>query len=319
MQNLISSVIVNFFHFLQISYAFISDGMDDKTQFSFFYRMLPKEEVHYTGIVKVIHYFRWTSVALVAPDTDNGERFLKTLTALLLENNICAVFSHSISGFQSNSFEMKFDLYVQWKQVNVFIYYAESTLQNIYFYGMEFVDQVLQFLLKPTTGKIWIVTAMWDLTVVLRHNTLQRVVSIFSFSIQAKKKMNYENLDHLLSSITGFIGNAFMCSHEKHPFSVKDWSKCKEKEQMTTLVEEEIEGTLSLNSHHIYNTIWAVARALSEARMSRSKRRILKEGGRIFELETLSPWQVLLSPSRTSPRNRIFTYNATYKNWSENT
>ncbi|XP_060549355.1 vomeronasal type-2 receptor 26-like [Pantherophis guttatus] len=70
----------------QISYAFVSDGMNDKNRFPFFYRMLPKERIQYTGIVKVIQYFGWTSVALVASQTDNGEMFMKNFTPLLIQN-----------------------------------------------------------------------------------------------------------------------------------------------------------------------------------------------------------------------------------------
>lgn len=81
--------IITFFIFLQISYAFVSDDMNDKTQFPFFYRMLPKEGIQYAGIIKLLQHFRWTSVALVAPETDNGEKFLKTLTPLLAKNSIC--------------------------------------------------------------------------------------------------------------------------------------------------------------------------------------------------------------------------------------
>ncbi|XP_070790164.1 vomeronasal type-2 receptor 26-like [Pituophis catenifer annectens] len=135
-------------------------------------------------------------------------------------------------------------------------------------------------------------------------------------------EMNAEALLHLLSTGEANVPN-YKCGRQKnllvllegtdsdlsyhiatmlstykipqHPFPVKHWLKCKEKEQMRTLAQEEIEGTLSLDSHHIYNTIWAVVRALSEACTSRSKRRILKEGGKVFELETLSPWQNLPS------------------------
>ncbi|KAM6469644.1 vomeronasal type-2 receptor 26-like [Liasis olivaceus] len=68
----------------QISYTFVSDDLNDKTRFPFFYRMLPKEGIQYAGMVQLLRYFQWTSVALVAPETDNGEMFLKTLALLLL-------------------------------------------------------------------------------------------------------------------------------------------------------------------------------------------------------------------------------------------
>ncbi|KAM3845098.1 vomeronasal type-2 receptor 26-like [Vipera latastei] len=44
----------------QISYSFDSQILSDKTQFPFFYPMLPAEGVQYPGMVKLVLHFRWT-------------------------------------------------------------------------------------------------------------------------------------------------------------------------------------------------------------------------------------------------------------------
>lgn len=266
--------------------------MNDKTRFPFFYRMLPKERIQYTGIIKVIQYFGWTSVALVASQTDNGETFMKNLTPLLIQNNICPLFSQSLSGFSMNLFNLQADLFLKWKQVNVFIYYAESMLQTHYFYGIRMIDQLFQHFLKSSSGKIWIVTAMWDLTLNLRYDIFQYVDSIFTLSIQTKNWIKYKNVHPLSFLTTEFASKAFSCSFQKHPFAVKGWVRCKEKEHLEILAQEDIEEILSLNNHHIYNSIYALARVLSTAYVSRFKWRTLKEGRKSLDLEKLQPWQV---------------------------
>ncbi|XP_061469638.1 vomeronasal type-2 receptor 26-like [Rhineura floridana] len=86
----------------QVSYAFVSPVLSDKTQFPFFYRVVPREEFQYPGIVKLLLHFRWTFVGLIAPDTDNGEKFLKTLTPLLIRSGICVAISESFPQFNKN-------------------------------------------------------------------------------------------------------------------------------------------------------------------------------------------------------------------------
>ncbi|XP_026578663.1 vomeronasal type-2 receptor 26-like [Pseudonaja textilis] len=79
----------------------------------------------------------------------------------------------------------------------------------------------------------------------------------------------------------------------QHPFAVKGWIRCKEKEHLEILAQEDIEEILSLNSHHVYNSIYALARVLSAAYVSKSKWRTLKEGRKSLDLEKLQPWQSL--------------------------
>lgn len=291
--------------FLQISYAFVSGDMNDKTQFPFFYRMLPNEGIQYAGIIKLLQYFRWTSVVLVAPETDNGEKFLKTLTPLLAKNSVCAVFLQRITMIQTKPFNINPDLYHKWRQVNVFIYYAESTLQSMYFYGMDIIENIFTFLIKPKIRKIWVVTAMWDLSLNLRHKTFRYVDGIFSCSIQSKNWIKYDTAEVLYSSIAQFAMKAFMCSFEKHFFPAKRWVRCKEREELDSRLQKEIENTLS-HSYHVYNTIWAVARALDAASFSRSRERLI--GGNALKLERLQPWQVFCVLSEISAKLKNCEY-----------
>ncbi|XP_025032032.1 vomeronasal type-2 receptor 26-like [Python bivittatus] len=55
--------------------------------------MLPREGTQYPGIVKLLLHFRWMLIGLIAPTTENGERFTRTLTPMLTKNSICVAFS----------------------------------------------------------------------------------------------------------------------------------------------------------------------------------------------------------------------------------
>ncbi|XP_032997928.1 vomeronasal type-2 receptor 26-like [Lacerta agilis] len=82
----------------QVNYAFASHVLNDKRQFPFFYRTVPKEEALYPAIVKLLHHFRWTFIGLIAPDTDNGVKFMKTLTPKFWEKVFtCSYLEHKLS------------------------------------------------------------------------------------------------------------------------------------------------------------------------------------------------------------------------------
>ncbi|XP_034961000.2 vomeronasal type-2 receptor 26-like [Zootoca vivipara] len=161
----------------QVTYAFVSHVLNEKRQFPFFYRMVPKEEALYPGIVKLLQHFRWTLIGLLAPDTDNGT--------------------------------------------------------------------------------------------------------------------NYGDFLPLLLAINEFVEEGFNCSYLKHALTVKGWTRCRERDNLDLLPQDDWGGILSLDNHRIYNTVQAVAHALNAADSSRSRQRVAGS----LNIQKLQPWQTL-PPSR---------------------
>ncbi|KAM3848345.1 vomeronasal type-2 receptor 26-like [Vipera latastei] len=87
------STMMSLYKMPQVSYGFVSETLNDKTQFPFIYRMVPKEDYLYWGIAKLLQHFRWNWVGLLAPDTENGQRFLQIMNPILTRNTICVAFS----------------------------------------------------------------------------------------------------------------------------------------------------------------------------------------------------------------------------------
>lgn len=108
-----------------MSYSSVSHVLSDKTQFPFFYTTVPKEGVQYLGILKLLQHFQWTSVGLFAPDSGNGEHFIRTLVPVLFKKGICVVFSEILSGMSTDYVTIDVQSVKKWKEVNVFIYFAE--------------------------------------------------------------------------------------------------------------------------------------------------------------------------------------------------
>ncbi|XP_077779725.1 vomeronasal type-2 receptor 26-like [Podarcis muralis] len=274
----------------QVNYAFGSHVLNDKRQFPFFYRMVPKEDTIYPAIVKLLHHFRWTFIGLIVPDTENGERFMKTLTPGLIESGICVAVSLIIP--QLNTYSVRFSVppFEKWGQVHVFFYYVETTYFSL---GIRLGKIIFDQLVKPTAGKVFITTSMWDLSIdfvsCINHGfDFQHFHSILSFSIGANKWTKYDDFDAFFFASKQFWETAFNCSHLQNTLSVKSWTRCREREELEMLPQDHLERLLSLNSYRIYNTVQAVARSLNAAYSSRSKWR-LKDS---LEVQRLQPWQL---------------------------
>ncbi|XP_070790149.1 vomeronasal type-2 receptor 26-like [Pituophis catenifer annectens] len=101
----------------QISYSFVSPILRDKTRFPFFYPMLPTEGVQYPGMVKLLLHFRWTLVGMMAPNTDQGERFMRTMTSMLIKNGICPVLTQVFS-IKVRNLALNLEPFAKWIQTN---------------------------------------------------------------------------------------------------------------------------------------------------------------------------------------------------------
>ncbi|KAL8213471.1 UNVERIFIED_CONTAM: hypothetical protein K2H54_065923 [Gekko kuhli] len=276
----------------QVSYEFVSHTLSDPVCFPFFYRMVPKEEQHYPAIVKLLVHFRWTWIGLIASDTDNGERFLRVFPPLASGSGICVAFSLAFPN--SYSLEELFllsDAFRLWGEVHVFVYYGETPVLVEMFVR---IQAQAEKLIKPPVGKVWITTALWDLTFHLMKPliTSDHLHGFFSFLTQTNRRIEFLSYGVLYSSIEQFWEQSFRCVYSKPALSVKGQVSCAEKENLETLSQDVIETILSRDSYLTFYAVQAVARALHAAYSTRSKQ-ILGRGS--LGLHTVQPWQVCLS------------------------
>uniref|UniRef100_A0ACB8G7B7 Uncharacterized protein n=1 Tax=Sphaerodactylus townsendi TaxID=933632 RepID=A0ACB8G7B7_9SAUR len=280
----------------QISYAFVSHALQDEAQFPFLYRMFPNEEYVYPGILKLLQHFRWTWVGLVAPDTDNGERFLSTMTRMLTRNSICAVFSLILpqNVWQDNWEDvLSPDFSSKWKQVNVLIYYSETELA--FFHEVTRVQSLATKHLKLMEGKVWITTAWWDLsdTSSRSYRPREDVRTFFSFLIRTNKKATYKEFRAFHSSANHLLRYAFDCWYSKHVLAVRGWTRCIERTEVEIPPEAVFGDVLSGHGHTIYQAVHAVAQALHAFHLATSKNVVMAGGGKWGRHRT-QRWQMYL-------------------------
>ncbi|KAK9405180.1 type-2 vomeronasal receptor [Crotalus adamanteus] len=270
----------------QINHGFDSQVLSDENPF--FYPMLPAEGVQYPGMVKLVLHFRWTLVGLLAPDTENGQRFMRTLTSLLIRKGICPVLSQTFSPASRKAI-IPWPLYLSWRKVNVFVFGADLTSINV---GVLLLDLVFERLTEPPRGKVLITTIRWDFTIYLEKRSfpIEYIHSIFSFPMMKHQIVNYGGYLSFNSFMRQYIETSFLCSYINDAFSVKIWRRCRQREDLETLKEEAMDSILIQDNYFIYNTIWAVARALKAVYLSRSRKTF--KTGKNVKTPKLKAWQL---------------------------
>ncbi|XP_053149368.1 vomeronasal type-2 receptor 26-like [Hemicordylus capensis] len=207
----------------QVSYTFLSGALKDKTQLPFLYRMVPKQEPPYLGIVKLLLHFKWTWTGLLVPDNDQGERFVSTFTPVMLRNSLCVAFLERIPVLDRvKQYFDKMSLLVQ-RQANVIVYHMDTHAALILAVLLKDAERVE----KQKLGKVWIATILEDLSMRLFYRVadIQHIHGSFSFSIPAQKDTKCDNFESLYIPILESWHKAFHCSYSK---STLPQSRCVE-------------------------------------------------------------------------------------------
>ncbi|XP_060538928.1 vomeronasal type-2 receptor 26-like isoform X2 [Pantherophis guttatus] len=279
------STLVGTYKVSQISHRIVSETLSDKSKFPFFHRMLLKEGFQYSAIVRVLLHFRWTLIGLLAPDTEEGDNFLRTFPPLLLRNGICVVIAKefSMSGhpapFRDSSFS-------QWKQVNVFVHFTEHIIVSNTFHTFHLTLDILS---GPIREKVWITTTLGNC--IMHHLGYHKYIhSIWSFEFLQKISPKHGAFEPFSFLDSQYEHKNFQCSFPKHVFSVKGRKRCTQNSLVET--EDDLNGMMIENSDSVYLIFMTLAHVLKAAYSSRSWRR-RKETQETLEAPRLQPWQSL--------------------------
>ncbi|XP_070790800.1 vomeronasal type-2 receptor 26-like [Pituophis catenifer annectens] len=245
--------------------------------------MLLKEVFQYSAIVRVLLHFRWTLIGLLAPDTEEGDNFLRIFPPLLLRNGICVVISQQFS-MSGDPEPLRDSSFSQWKQVNVFVHFTEHIIVSHTFHIFHLTLDILS---GPIREKIWITTSLGNY--IMTHLGYHKYIhSIWSFEFLQKISPKYGAFEPFSFLDSQYEDKNFQCSFPKHVFSVKGQKRCTQKTPVET--EDDLNGIFVENSDSVYIIFMTLAHVLKAAYLSRSWRR-KKEAQETLEAPRLQPWQ----------------------------
>ncbi|XP_061447558.1 vomeronasal type-2 receptor 26-like [Rhineura floridana] len=283
--------ILNVFKVPQLGYGFFDPRPSDKAQFPFFYQMVPNENSQYIGTVHLLKYFRWTWIGLLVPDDDYGQSVLWNYLPMLTHNNICIAFMEMMP---TVVFPLKDRDDFSYKLARIYTTVLFTKANVILLYGNSHFFKIFQRALgynelnkKYPTEKVWIRTAQWDLNTMDIKKTVPLTLNgSLSFRLHASVVPGFQDFlqtinphRHTLYFLHEFWQLVFNCSFPSHSLYSTDLEYCTGEEKLESLPGLWFEMGMSGQSYNIYNAVYAVAHALHAMYSSRSKQKVLVDGG----------------------------------------
>lgn len=269
----------------------------DKVQFPSSYWMSPKEESQYMGIVKLLLHFRWTWTTLVAPDSEDGDGFVKTLSTMIARSGNCVAFAWRLPTASAIVFDgisqtvQNYRAELMQRKAKVFIYYGDPN-------SLFAVMLILQYLDRQRVGpvgKVWVTTTLWgfSLSTSFVNWDVTNFHGALSFMIRMSESFNVRELFFIRdeASLVQIWKKIFQCynlvSHKtlvpRWPWKI--WNRCVGKGSPPAWLEKKIFA----ESYVVYNAVFIMAHSLDRMRLSEYKHKM--PPGRL-DLHNAEPWQV---------------------------
>ncbi|KAG8127049.1 hypothetical protein E2320_022158, partial [Naja naja] len=167
--NILRPIPTSFANYLGVGFEF-SQG--ERRVYPSFFQINPKESPQYAGLVQLLLYFQWNWVGLVAPENDNGEHFISTLTPMLQEKEICLAFTEMMkSNFLLTTMLKLLHILKTWSKTEMIILFGDSSSITNVLAIMNFHEQ----LTKTSFGKVWILTSHWKVSMVGSQDILKGI------------------------------------------------------------------------------------------------------------------------------------------------
>lgn len=288
---------------LQIGYNLFGPLLSDTNTPPSFYQINPSYDVQIMGLVQLLLHFKWNWIGIVALDNDNGERFIQTLKAILLQNSIYVAFAartipefsifNTPSVYQQRllSDVLRDDVHV------VTVAGGFSAIQNTVISLSLYEQQI-----NTSCGKVWILTTEWEFAAVGSYYqwwTLQSLRGALSFTVHTSHMPGFH---HFLSNLDPYQpeGDVFLRDWWEDVF-VCEFLKigaegglrnCTGEEKLEDLPASVFDASMTGDSYSVFNAVNSVAHALHSVYLSGSRHGVMWESKRSF-LQHVKPWQVL--------------------------
>ncbi|XP_077187514.1 vomeronasal type-2 receptor 26-like [Paroedura picta] len=296
----------------QLGYSSFNPVLKERTTFPSFYQIDPSEAPQYLGIIRLLLYFHWNWIGIIAPDDDSGENFIQALTPMLDQNYICVEFTQrtlsEISVYYTGAYrDISLVIAVMEHRTKVVIVSGDSNaIWNLMMPLFRY-----QRMTKTTPKKVWIVTSQWEFAAV-GYIFLWKAVEFFhgalSFRSHASDVPGFQSFLQTLDPhqpkgdifLKDWWQLVFFCLFKNPDDSPGGLKNCTEKEDIGKLPPFVFEMGMTGNSYNIYNAVYSVVHALHAVYTSGSRRTMMGNGKRFLNVH---PWQILASLRSTQFNN----------------
>ncbi|XP_069889080.1 vomeronasal type-2 receptor 116-like [Dipodomys merriami] len=256
-------ILLNLYRFPQLTFGPFDHALSDHKNFLALYQMASKDTSIAIALISLLLHFSWNWVGLLTSQDENGLWILPELKEEMDKNRICVDFELAIP---TSGLAYVFKVMALYKQIN------KSSANVLIIHGdnealLDIVRCIEQFLVK---GKVCIMNSQLEFTMRRKYFVLGslHVPLIFSHHhpdilgftdfVKAVNPFKYPE-DFFLARLW-FL--SFNCSDSESDCVM--WENCPHEASLDLLPGHIFDTTMSGDSYHIYNAVYAVAQALHE-------------------------------------------------------
>ncbi|KAJ1080408.1 hypothetical protein NDU88_000616 [Pleurodeles waltl] len=288
-----------------ISYFSTNPLLSDRNQFPSFFRTIPSDDVQSHGLARLVMYFGWTWVGLLAEDTDYGQQGIQIVKQELLRAGACVAFSENIILSKSDRNAFHITQVIKGSSANAIV---------VFCLDVDFAPILDEMVRQNVTGKVLIASEAWSTSTLLSVKKYSGILAgTLGFAIHSGEMPGFEEY---LSSVNPskypediftreFWKEAFGCAWPDQQTHLKLTIKpCTGTEKINSLPNYYDATNLRI-TFNTYMAVYAFANALQNL-ISCEQGKGPFIDGTCADLVDFKPWQVrtcTLSKSRKAIRS----------------
>ncbi|XP_029441035.1 extracellular calcium-sensing receptor-like isoform X2 [Rhinatrema bivittatum] len=283
----------------QISYAASVATLSDKSRFPSFLRTTQTDEYQSLGIARLITFFGWTWIGILAEDNDYGQIGSQMLKEDLINAGVCVAFHENIPLLYSQ--EKIRQILELIKKMTARVIVVFSTAINLY--------PLMQAIAKSDiSGKVWITTDAWsDSTAYNKKEFSKTLKGTIAFSVPAGNIPRFKDYLYDLHPfrttedifVREYWEKVFECrwaNPNMDQATLQELSRkgqlCTGKEDPRTLDVRFFDMTNLRYTYNAYNTVYVVAHALHAMHSCKPGEGPFFNGS-CGDIKHFKPWQLL--------------------------
>ncbi|XP_029441037.1 extracellular calcium-sensing receptor-like isoform X4 [Rhinatrema bivittatum] len=285
----------------QISYAASVATLSDKSRFPSFLRTTQTDEYQSLGIARLITFFGWTWIGILAEDNDYGQIGSQMLKEDLINAGVCVAFHENIPLLYSQ--EKIRQILELIKKMTARVIVVFSTAINLY--------PLMQAIAKSDiSGKVWITTDAWsDSTAYNKKEFSKTLKGTIAFSVPAGNIPRFKDYLYDLHPfrttedifVREYWEKVFECrwaNPNMDQATLQELSRkgqlCTGKEDPRTLDVRFFDMTNLRYTYNAYNTVYVVAHALHAMHSCKPGEGPFFNGS-CGDIKHFKPWQAPVS------------------------
>ncbi|XP_069072176.1 extracellular calcium-sensing receptor-like [Pleurodeles waltl] len=275
-----------------ISYFSTNPLLSDRNQFPSFFRTIPSDDVQSHGLARLVMYFGWTWVGLLAEDTDYGQQGIQIVKQELLRAGACVAFSENIILSKSDRNAFHITQVIKGSSANAIV---------VFCLDVDFAPILDEMVRQNVTGKVLIASEAWSTSTLLSVKKYSGILAgTLGFAIHSGEMPGFEEY---LSSVNPskypediftreFWKEAFGCAWPDQQTHLKLTIKpCTGTEKINSLPNYYDATNLRI-TFNTYMAVYAFANALQNL-ISCEQGKGPFIDGTCADLVDFKPWQVL--------------------------